>query len=247
MSGAQPPSTRASALPPVGEEVELRCQLTLLREHTRRRTPAEIAEALRSGRCPADRAFDQYLPVELCRLSPHWWTPLSVVRRAARWLDDLGVRSVVDIGSGSGKFCVAAALAGGCRFVGLEQRPGLVAAARALAELFEVGDRVRFVEGALGEAEVPVADAYYLFNPFGENLHGPLERLDDEVELSEARYDHDVELVEDLLRRARAGTCLLTYNGFGGRAPDGYELVRADLDLPSPLRMWQKAARAVRR
>ena len=43
------------------------------------------------------------------------------------------VQSVVDIGSGAGKFCVAAALGSGCRFTGLEQRPRLVAAARTLA------------------------------------------------------------------------------------------------------------------
>jgi SAM-dependent methyltransferase len=211
-----------------------------LLERAIRPTPEQIADALRMGRCPTDRAFDRFLPDDLQAISSQYWTPLCVVRRAARWLDDLGVRTVIDVGSGAGKFCVAAALAGRCRFVGIEQRPRLVAAARALAELFEVHDRVRFVEGALGETEVPSADAYYLFNPFGENTFGADERIDGEVELSYERYQNDVALAEALLERAPVGTCLLTYNGFGGVVPPDYQKVRLDRELPNVLRMWRK-------
>lgn len=216
-------------------------QLTHLYEHALRLTPEQIGEALREGRCPADRAFDRYLPDDLRALSRYYWTPLLAIVRAARWLDDLDVRTVVDIGSGAGKFCVAGALATRCSFVGLEHRPRLVAAARALAELFEVEDRVRFIEGALGEADLPAADAYYLFNPFGENLFGASECIDEDVELGDERYEHDVATTLELLRSAPPGTCLLTYNGFGGRVPEGYQQVRLDLDLSSVLRMWQKS------
>jgi SAM-dependent methyltransferase len=203
-------------------------------------TPLQVADAIRGGRCPADRAFDSFLPDALRAVSNRHWTPLSVVERAARWLDELDVRTVVDVGSGAGKFCVAAALAGRCSFVGLEQRPALVAAARALATLFELEDRVRFVEGSLGDIEVPVADAYYFFNPFGENLHDAGDCIDKDVELNEARYEHDVALAEELLRSAPHGTLLLTYNGFGGCVPTGYQQIRVDRETPSVLGMWQR-------
>jgi SAM-dependent methyltransferase len=245
MNDAAPKASVTRARPLGDNESERGGERSFLYDHALRSTPAQIADALRLGRCPADRAFDRYLPDDLQVLSPHWWTPLSVVMRAARWLDDFSVRNVVDIGSGAGKLCVAAALAGSCRFVGLEQRPRLVAAARALAGLFEVEERVRFIEGALGAVEVPAADAYYLFNPFEENIYEAYEPMDEEVELSRARYEHDVGLVEDLLRRAPAGTCVLTYNGFGGRIPEGYAVVRLDRDLPNVLCMWRKAPRAV--
>jgi len=204
-----------------------------------RLTPEQVAQALRSGHL-LDRAFDRFLPLDLQALSSMYWTPLQVVQRAARWLSDLDVRTVVDVGSGSGKFCVAAALTSDCRFLGLEQRPRLVAAARALAELFAVEDRVEFVEGTLGETDVPPADAYYFFNPFGENLYGAGDNIDEDVELSDERYGRDVAIAEDLLRRVPAGTFLLTYNGFGGRVPEGYQEVRVDREMPSVLRMWQK-------
>jgi predicted RNA methylase len=218
-------------------------ELLYLYDRALRLTPAQIAEALRAGRCPLDRAFDQFLPDELEVVSSQYWTPLAVTLRATRWLDELGIRTVVDLGSGCGKFCVAAALAGQRSFVGLEQRPGLVDAARRLAEVFEVQDRVRFEQGVVGHAEIPRADAYYLFNPFGENIFGSDSHIAEDVELSEERYNRDVAFVEELLRDAPAGTYVLTYNGFGGRVPPEYREVRVDRDLPSVLRMWRKTSR----
>lgn len=200
----------------------------------------QIAQALRTGFCPTDYAFDRFLPHELRLVSRQYWTPILVARRVADWLDDLGVQTVVDIGSGAGKFCIAAALAGSCYYTGLEQRPGLVTVARALARLYEVDDRVHFIEGSLGDIAPPVADAYYLYNPFGENLYGTTDHLDETVELSATRYARDVAIVEDLLDRAEFGTCVLTYNGFGGRMPHDYEQIRVDRHLPSVLRMWRK-------
>ena len=118
-----------------------------------------VAAALRTGRCPADRAFDRFLPEHLRVVSHQYWTPLVVAQRAAAWFDDLRIRTVVDIGSGVGKFCVAAALMGHCRVTGLEQRPSLVASARTLTRVFDLHDRVSFVEGALGVAPMPFAEA----------------------------------------------------------------------------------------
>lgn len=199
-----------------------------------------VATALRLGDCPPDRAFDRFLPLELQLVSRRYWTPLVVAMRVAQWLERYDVRSVVDIGAGAGKLCVAAALAGRTHFIGLEQRARLVGAARDLARVFEVSDRVAFLHGALGETIVPETDAYYLYNPFGENLFGPEDFLDEEVELGDERYLRDIAAVEDLLRQAPVGTYLLTYNGFGGEVPPSYSEVRVDRDLPNVLRMWRK-------
>jgi predicted RNA methylase len=208
-------------------------------------TPRELARALRAGTCPADHAFDRFLPHELLRVvSGQYWTPLVVAARAAAWFADLDVRTVVDIGSGAGKFCVAAALSGRCHFTGLEHRSRLVDASRTLSQLFGVDDQVRFVEGTLGQSAIPLADAYYLYNPFGENLFASLDHLDEDVELGEERYDRDIAAVEDLLRRAHVGTCVLTYNGFGGQIPSTYRELRVEYELPSVLRLWQKTNKA---
>jgi SAM-dependent methyltransferase len=202
--------------------------------------PSRVAAALRLGVCPPDRLFDRFLPLELQVVSRQYWTPLVVAMRVAQWLEQHDVRTVLDIGAGPGKLCVGAALAGRTHFTGLEQRERLVSAARDLARVFEVSDRVAFLHGALGETLVPETEAYYLYNPFGENLFGPEDCLDGEVELGDERYQRDIATVEELLRQTSVGTYLVTYNGFGGDVPPSYSEIRVDRRLPSVLRMWRK-------
>jgi predicted RNA methylase len=204
--------------------------------------PGCLASALRRGRRPSDRVFDRLLPDSVRRASGRYWTPLAVAMRAAEWLRQLNVSSVADIGSGAGKFCVATALTLPARFTGVEQRPQLVAAARELACTFALEDRVTFIEGRFGDAPLD-AEAYYLYNPFGENLYGPDDQLDDKVELSGARFFDDIERVEQMLRDAVVGTCVLTYNGFGGQIPACYREIYVDRALPNVLRLWRKTNR----
>ena len=207
---------------------------------TPRPAPGQIRAALRSGAPPPDYVFDGFLPLELRLVSSRYWTPLSVVLLVSRWIAHFKIETVVDIGSGAGKFCVAAALAGPGRFTGLEQRPRLVSAARELARRFEVEDRVRFIDGSLGNGTVPTAEAYYLYNPFGENLFTPAGRLDEDVELGRDRFRRDVFAVEELLANAPVGTYLITYNGFGGEAPPSYRELRFDHSRTSELCLRRK-------
>jgi SAM-dependent methyltransferase len=203
-------------------------------------SPARIAEALRVGCCPPDAVFDAFLPEDLASLSADQWTPLEVAVAAASWLAELGVERVIDIGSGPGKFCVAAALAGNVAFIGVEQNPRFVGVARSLARVFGVERRVQFLEAALGEGALPVADAYYLYNPFAQHLFAPSE-YDAGGTPNYERYRRDVMLAQDTFRRAPSGTVVLTYNGFGGLMPSSYEACRVDRELPCVLRMWRKS------
>jgi hypothetical protein len=205
-----------------------------------------VAEFLRAGRCPPDFVFDRFLPGRLRSAAPYFWTPLSVAARAAEWFEDCGIQSVVDIGSGAGKFCVAAALMGRARFIGLEHRGPCVLAARELARLFEVSEQVCFVEGSFGVRHTPEAEAYYLYNPFAENLFGERERLDDEAALSLERFRRDVDAALQFFDRAPVGTYVLTYNGFGAEMPDGYSQIRSDVALPNVLRLWRKVPQGQR-
>ena len=161
------------------------------------------------------------------------------MKRASEWLDSLGIRRVVDIGAGAGKFCVAGALFSGCRFIGLEHRPSRVESARTLARLFGVDDRVGFVCGALGQGPTPAGDAYYLFNPF-DDAPGDMDEEEAAVRRRTAQHEPAVAIAEALLRRAPRGTCVLTYNGFGGRVPESYRLICIDLAFTGGLRLWRK-------
>lgn len=189
----------------------------------------------------SDIEFDKFLPDDLRAVSREYWTPLRVVKRAAEWFDDLQIRTVVDIGSGAGKFCVAGALAGRASFIGLEQRASLVESGRALADAFRVAYRVTFVHGAVADLMIPQADAYYLFNPFGEcRFDSVRDDADLQVAFTVSQQLQDIAIIEDFIDCAPMGTWILTYNGFGGRIPQCYDLVRIEWTLPSALRLWRK-------
>jgi hypothetical protein len=203
-------------------------------------TPREIVEILGAGGAPPEGAFDRYLPESLRTISGRHWTPVRVAAFGARWLSSRGVRSVVDIGSGAGKFCVVGALASDCTFVGIEQRERLVDVARGLARLFRVSDRARFERGVYDGGALPPADAYYLFNPFGENILDGTDHIDHDVVLSDHRYLQDIDAMERTLRNAPAGAYFLIYNGFGGAIPESFEEVPGDIEAPDLLRLWRK-------
>jgi SAM-dependent methyltransferase len=204
-------------------------------------TLSDLRAALQRDPAVADAMFDRFLPPEYQSCSRVHWTPLVTAFWLGARLDAWGARCLLDLGSGAGKLCVAAALASRCSFVGVEQRPRMVAAARMLARRFQVAHRVRFIEGALGEVSLPACDTYYCFNPFGENLLDPEEWLDGTVELGMQRYARDTGLLEDLLEGLPLGTRFITYNRAGSRVPASYRQLRVERSLPSPLRVWEKA------
>ncbi len=189
---------------------------------------------------PTDAAFDELLSTGARALSKRYWTPVSVACRVADWLGEQRAQTLLDIGSGVGKLCTVVGLRAECSVVGLEQRVELVKLSRSLAESFGVCPRVSFIHAALGEVALPPADAYYLYNPFGENLLGIEGQIDHSIDFSEARFCQDVRLVQGLLRAAPSGTCLITYNGFGGVIPAGFVDLRVERHGINDLILWRK-------
>jgi 16S rRNA A1518/A1519 N6-dimethyltransferase RsmA/KsgA/DIM1 with predicted DNA glycosylase/AP lyase activity len=72
---------------------------------------------------------------------------------------------VFDFGCGDGRFVVAAALARGCRSIGVEQSPELCAAAVERAAGAEVGDRVRIVNDDAANIDLSEVTVVVLFLP----------------------------------------------------------------------------------
>ena len=58
--------------------------------------------------------------------------------------------------------------------------------------LVEARERLLAVRLALGATRLPIADCYYLYNPFEESFLDASERIDDGVELSPERYARDL-------------------------------------------------------
>jgi SAM-dependent methyltransferase len=188
-----------------------------------------------------DHAFDLVYPPDIRALSGRFWTPVEVARAAVRLFREAGVRRVLDVGAGVGKFAlVAAASAPEIGFEGIEQRPRLVRLARLAAWRL----RITNAKVAFGDATRFAAwrgfDGLYFFNPFAENLFTAPDHIDDCVELSRERFLAEALRVEVALRSAALGTAVVTYFGLGGRIPSCYELVRSERARTDCLRLWAK-------
>jgi hypothetical protein len=203
-------------------------------------SPGEVAENIRAGRIPKDSDIDRYLPASLSFVSNQHWTPIRVALRVSHWLNEFGIKTVLDVGSGPGKFCVLGALATKCSFVGIEQRENLFLVAHSLSWRFGVESQVRFIHGTFGVTPLGTFDAYYFYNPFGENTFGPSDWLDSKVEHSIERYEREVAAVEQMMQGFPVGTYIICYNGFGGTMPKEYEVVRYEANAPNSLQMWRK-------
>lgn len=203
--------------------------------------PEQIRSRLRAGQLVTDADFDVFLAEELQSVSARFWTQVGVSMRVTRWLEERGVTRVLDVGSGAGKFCVVGAMASKMTFTGVEHRPHLVRAARELALRFDVSQRISFVEGRFGDVPFDEYDGLYFYNPFGENRFPTADHLDDSVELGRDRFEREVNEVEALLARMPIGAHLATYNSYGGRIPDSYDLVHTKVAGHNLLRLWRKA------
>lgn len=202
---------------------------------------SRLAEAMRRGLPVEDRELDLLLAPELRAASTRWWTPVGVARTVAEWLQYERPSRVLDIGSGAGKLCVAGALYSGLSFTGVEHRQHLVDAACELAARLGVTDQTSFVHASIEAIEIEAFDALYLFNPFSENKYAEEQQLDQSVVLAPERYRRDIEVVERALERAKSGTVVITYHGFGGRIPDTFAPIRNELAGSDVLRMWRKS------
>jgi len=159
-----------------------------------------------------DAHFDAHYPPHIRRHAFTHFTPVEVARAAARFLVSGAGDRVLDVGSGAGKFCCVGALTTAGRFTGVERRPALHAAAEALAAVHAV-ERVDFLLADVAEIDFANYDAFFLFNPFYENL-GLDEPIDDSVILERAAYARYCALVRDRLAARPPGTRLATYYSF---------------------------------
>ena len=179
-----------------------------------------------------DERFDRIYPPPIRKLSPLFWTPVAVAAEAARLLVTEPGTRVLDIGCGPGKFCLLAATLTEGRFTGVEQRLELVAAARAAAGALGLA-AVEFLHANLTEVSFADYDAFYLFNPFEENMHG--HKIDSAIPLSADLFRKYTQCVADQLGARPMGTRIVTYAGYANDIPACYDceeaLFRDDLKL----------------
>jgi SAM-dependent methyltransferase len=199
-----------------------------------------MVKQLRGGSPIADRDFDEVFPKWARNLSKTHWTPVDVAMRAAAWLTEDPETRVLDVGAGAGKFCLVGALTTGGIFTGVELRPRLTLLATEVARRYGV-KRCRFVAGDAFELDWRDYDAFYLFNPFAEQLPG-CSFIDDAIPRGPDHFHRYVDAVERRLDELPVGTRIVTYHGFGGRMPFSWAPVTSMRMHAGSLALWRKTA-----
>jgi SAM-dependent methyltransferase len=183
-----------------------------------------------------DEEFDSLLPVKMKKLSGTHWTPVEVVKKAIAFLNELGGKSVLDLGSGAGKFCLLAASNSDATITGVEQRENLVQLSRKLAEKYEVLN-VNFVHDDLQKLDFLSYDSFYFFNAFEENIN-PTDKLDKYDQLSLDLYTTYIKLLREKFAALPKHTRIVTYCGEALEIPESYRLVKSG--NKGKLRFWEK-------
>lgn len=192
---------------------------------------------LKRGYFANDSAFDWLYPQKIRQLSKRHWTPLNIADQAGDFLADAPGRKVLDIGSGVGKFCIAAAhFHPQATFCGVEQRYELHQHAMAAKDVAQVKN-ADFVHENFTRLNLAEFDNFYFYNAFFENLDDN-DQIDENVACSASLYVQYCRYLYLGLERKPAGTRLVTYHSLQDEVPPAYQVVYVSDDLQ--LKMWIK-------
>ena len=189
-----------------------------------------------------DERFDQIYPPQVRKLSSRHWTPIAVASEGAKLLVARPGTRVLDVGCGPGKFCLIGAVLTDGHFTGVEQRSHLVKAARQAA-LDHGIDNIEIIHGNVTSVSFSNYDAFYLFNPFEENMR-ERQKIDGAVPLSPTLYKKYTRYVAAELRAKPIGTRVVTYTGRSHEVPSCYHCKLSGFS--GRLKLWVKVRDAIR-
>lgn len=183
-----------------------------------------------------EETFELMLPDYLQKASRVFFTPFHVAITATQWLTEDGKVKILDIGAGVGKFCIVGATYSDSFFYGIEYRPSLVKIANNIIENFQIKN-ASIINNNLSEVEFNNYDAFYLYNPFYENLSFS-KKLNNEVELIGSLYSYYCKSTEDKLSETKSGTRLVTFHGNNFEVPTNFKKIKESDD--GKLKLWIK-------
>lgn len=192
------------------------------------------------GKPMTDFQFDSLLPVSLQTLSPYQWTPELVIQYTWNYLKEQSVSSIMDLGSGVGKFCLILSQYTKNKFpiYGVEDRNELLEVALTLKTNLNLAN-VAFKSQNFLKSFPYGHSHYYLFNPLYETMKGS-HSIDDSKLKSANLFLHNLQILKELLYLCPKGTKLITYHGFGGSVLPGYKVQKkVNLDLGEWI-VWER-------
>lgn len=185
----------------------------------------------------SDEKFHLLYTASIQSLARRHWTPLNVARKAARFLAAENNVRILDIGSGVGKFCLAAAhFMPRAFYTGVEQRKELVGYAESARNNLGLKN-VAFIHANFTQLDFKNYDHFYFYNSFYENF-GITDKIDDSIDYSGKLYHSYARYMLKQLEQKPAGTRLATFHSLEDEVPEGYLVVGSEMD--NELKFWIK-------
>ncbi|MES2773202.1 MAG: class I SAM-dependent methyltransferase [Bacteroidota bacterium] len=185
----------------------------------------------------SDSRFDKLYPLHIRQLGSRHWTNLEVAESAANFLAAGKGAKILDIGSGVGKFCLAAAhYKPDAQYFGVEQRKDLVGYADAARNTLKF-NHVHFIHGNFKDLDFSHYDHFYFYNAFYENIAGE-SMIDESLPYSADIFNQYNWLLYKELQKRPSGTRLATYHSTENEIPEDYLLVGSDMD--ELVKFWMK-------
>lgn len=183
-----------------------------------------------------DEDINALYPIKMQMLSSTHWTPVDIAKKAIRFLGEDGRKTILDLGSGSGKFCLVAAACSDAAIVGVEQRENLVQLSRKVAKSLSLHN-LKFIHADLVEIDFKDYDSFYFFNAFEEFIN-PKDKMDRTQELDEISHQAYIQLIRQKFDQAIKGTRIVTYCGECAEIPESYRLMKSE--NKGKLKYWEK-------
>jgi SAM-dependent methyltransferase len=185
----------------------------------------------------SDLEFNALYPLSVQALAKYHWTPLSIAIKAAHFLAGTEKVKILDIGSGVGKFCLAAAQhTPKALYYGVEQRENLIHYAQAAKNNLRL-ENVTFIHGNFTQLDLKKYDHFYFYNAFYENLAGT-DKIDDSIDYSGELYNYYTRYLFRQLQKKEKGTRLCTLCSLENEVPPDFHVVHSDMD--EHLKFWIK-------
>lgn len=210
---------------------------TVAQAETNQRATRDRGPGFEGNYFKSDDHFYKLFPAGIGKLCGRQWTPLNVAKQAATFLAAEKNVKILDIGSGVGSFCIAAAYYNPhALYFGIEQREDLVEYARTATKKIGLNNIV-FSHGNFTAMDMKPYDHFYFFNSFYENL-ASLGNIDESIPYSGELFNYYSHMLFKQLEKKPAGTRLATYHSMENEIPPDYHVVGSDLE--NILKFWIK-------
>jgi hypothetical protein len=176
-----------------------------------------------------DDAFNKLYPPYIRQLARKHWTPLDVAKQAAEFLVMEDKVKVLDIGSGVGKFCIAAAYyKPNAFYVGVEQRENLAIHAEITKNALGFTN-ITFINSNFTGLDFKQYNHFYFYNSFYEHIVD-VGRIDESIIFSRELFvNYSTHLLNQLDEMPK-GTRLVTYHTTRTEIPQSFNVVREGAD-----------------